>query len=84
MTPLITDENEFLIFTAKELMVSVSDISLDTDFRSIESWSSLTALIYVSSINEETSVFISSADLVELIKLKDVYNLILSRLHGTV
>ncbi len=84
MTPLITDENEFLIFTAKELMVAVSDISLDTDFRSIESWSSLTALIYVSSINEETSVFISSADLVELIKLKDVYNLILSRLHGTV
>lgn len=84
MTSLITDENEFLIFTAKELMVSVNEISLDTEFRTIDSWSSLTALIYISSINEETSVFISSTDLVELIKLKDVYNLILSRLHGTV
>jgi acyl carrier protein len=82
MKSLLIDKNAFLKFTANELMVSLTDINFETPFRSIASWSSLNALIYISSINEETGVFISSSDLVQLISIEDIYNLILSRLNG--
>jgi acyl carrier protein len=84
MKSLINDKNTFLEFTANELMVSLTDINFETEFRFISSWSSLNALIYISSINEETGVFISSSDLVQLISIQDIYNLILSRFNGTI
>lgn len=84
MKSLLNDENTFLEFTANELMVSLDEINFETEFRSISSWSSLNALIYISSINEATAVFISSSDLAQLVSLQDIYNLILSRLNGTI
>ena len=84
MKSLINDRNTFLEFTANELMVSLTDINFETKFRSISSWSSLNALIFISSINEETGVFISSSDLAQLISIQDIYNLILSRFNGTI
>jgi acyl carrier protein len=84
MKSLINDKNTFLEFTANELMVSLTDINFETEFRFISSWSSLNALIYISSINEETGVFISSSDLVQLISIQDIYNLILSRFNGSI
>lgn len=84
MQSILNDENTFLEFTANELMVSLDEINFETAFRSISSWSSLNALIYISSINEETSVFISSSDLAQLTSIQDIYNLISSRLNGTI
>ena len=84
MKSLINDTNTFLEFTANELMVSLTDINFETEFRSISSWSSLNALIYISSINEKTAVFISSADLAQLISIRDIHNLILSHSNGTI
>ena len=84
MKSFSNDKNTFLEFTANELMVSLNEINFETEFRSISSWSSLNALIYISSINEETGVFISSSDLAQLISIEDIYNLILSRLNGTI
>jgi len=84
MESLINDTNTFLEFTANELMVSLTDINFETEFRSISSWSSLNALIFISSINEETGVFISSSDLAQLNSIQDIYNLILSRFNGTI
>jgi acyl carrier protein len=84
MKSILNDENTFLEFTANELMVSLDEINFKTEFRSISSWSSLNALIYISSINEETAVFISSADLAQLVSIQDLYNLILSRSNGTI
>jgi acyl carrier protein len=84
MKSILKDENTFLEFTANELMVSLDEINFETEFRSISSWSSLNALIYISSVNEETSVFISSADLAQLVSIRDLYNLILSRSNGTI
>lgn len=84
MKPILDDKNTFLEFTANELMVSLNEINFETEFRSISSWSSLNALIYISSINEATAVFISSSDLAQLVSLQDIYNLILSRLNGTI
>jgi acyl carrier protein len=84
MKSILKDENTFLEFTANELMVSLDEINFETEFRSISSWSSLNALIYISSVNEETAVFISSADLAQLVSIRDLYNLILSRSNGTI
>lgn len=84
MKSILKDEHAFLEFTANELMVSKEEINFETEFRSISSWSSLNALIYISSINEETAVFISSNDLAQLVSIQDVYNLILSRSNGTI
>jgi len=84
MKSILNNENTFLEFTANELMVSLDEINFETEFRSISSWSSLNALIYISSINEETAVFISSADLAQLVCIRDIYNLILSRSNGTI
>lgn len=84
MKSLLNDENTFLEFTANELMVSLDEINFETEFRSISSWSSLNALIYISSINEKTAVFISSADLAQLITIRDIHNLILSHSNGTI
>jgi acyl carrier protein len=84
MKSILNDENTFLEFTANELMVSLDEINFKTEFRSISSWSSLNALIYISSINEETAVFISSTDLAQLVSIQDLYNLILSRSNGTI
>jgi acyl carrier protein len=84
MKSILNDENTFLEFTANELMVSLDEINFETEFRSISSWSSLNALIYISSVNEETAVFISSADLAQLVSIRDLYNLILSRSNGTI
>lgn len=73
----------FLDFTASELSISKNSISLETKFRDIPSWSSLNALIYISRINEETEVLITSGDLSELNNLGDIYRLINTRKNGT-
>lgn len=72
----------FLEFTAYEMSIEKNSISLETRFRDIPSWSSLNALIFVSRINEETNILITSGDLTELDKLEDIYKLITKRKNG--
>lgn len=75
--------DQFLQLTATELAVPQDSISLSTPFRSIPTWSSLNALIYISRINEETNVFITSGDLSELHSLADIFSLINAQHNGT-
>lgn len=70
------------MFTATELMVPLEKISLETEFRQISTWSSLNALIYISRINEETGVLISTGDLVISRTIDDIYQLIRKRYNG--
>jgi acyl carrier protein len=72
----------FLEFTAYEMSIAKNNISLETRFRDIPSWSSLNALIFVSRINEETNILITSGDLSELDRLEDIYILIKKRKNG--
>lgn len=72
----------FLDFTASELSISKNSISLETRFREVTSWSSLNALIYISRINEETNVLITSGDLSGIDNLGDIYTLIKERKNG--
>jgi acyl carrier protein len=56
---------------------------MNTSFRSIRTWSSLNALVYISRINEETDVLISASDLAACQTLEEIHQLLKSRLHGT-
>lgn len=78
---LLSKEN-FLRFTATELMIPLEKISFETEFRQIPTWSSLNALIYISRINEETNVLISTSDLVKSKTIEDIYQMITNRFNG--
>jgi acyl carrier protein len=82
MKSVFKEKNDFLIFTSIELMVPLSEISFDSKFRTISTWSSLNALLYISSITEKTNVLITSSDLVQLETIEDMYNLVESRING--
>lgn len=82
MKSVFKEKNDFLLFTSNELMVQPNEISFDTKFRTISTWSSLNALLYISSITEKTNVFITSSDLVQLQTIEDIYNLVESRING--
>lgn len=71
-------EEEFLNFTANEFQLNKNSISLSTEFREINSWSSLNALVYISSIHDSYSVLISSEKLAKSRTLRDIYNIITS------
>jgi acyl carrier protein len=74
----------FLKFTATELLIPFDKISLNDEFRGLSTWSSLNALVYISRINEETNVLISSLELADLKTLNDIYNLISSKSNGAI
>lgn len=78
MHDLSSIEN-FLQFTADELLVSAGEVTAETAFRDIRTWSSLNALIFVSRISEETDVLISAGDLASCQTLGDIHNLVISR-----
>ena len=74
----------FLKFTATEMLIPFDKISLNDEFRGLSTWSSLNALVYISRINEETNVLISSLELADLKTLNDIYNLISSKSNGAI
>jgi hypothetical protein len=74
----------FLKFTATELLIPFDKISLNDEFRGLPTWSSLNALVYISRINEETNVFISSIELADLLTLNDIFNLISFKSNGAI
>jgi acyl carrier protein len=74
---------KFLQFTADELLVDANEINKNTTFRSIRTWSSLNALVFISRINEEIDVLISASDLSSCQTLEDIHLLLKSRINGT-
>lgn len=84
MNSLLITPEKFLNITANELMIEEKSISLETTFRDITTWSSLNALLYVSRINDETNILISSTDLASSKTLNDLYEIVVSRIHGTI
>ena len=68
----------FLRFTAKEFQVEYSSLSFQTEYRNLPSWSSLNALIFISAINDEYEVLISSTALSKAKTLGDLFAIIQS------
>ena len=80
MFKIISDINQFIHFISVELMICPSKVNLETNLRSIETWSSLNALILISRINEETDLTMSSSDLSNLITVKDLYQFLYNQI----
>jgi len=74
----VSSELNFLSFTSKEFQVEVGSLSLQTEYRNLPNWSSLNALIFISAINDEYNVLISSTDLSMSKTLGDLFTIIQS------
>jgi len=69
----------FLSFSATEFQVDVTTIQEETQFRQLDGWSSLNALIFISNIHDKFNVLISSSDLATLTTFGDIFQLIKDR-----
>jgi acyl carrier protein len=61
---------------SEEFNISSTEVVGEIEFRNMEAWSSLHALLFIARINEETEVMLSSADLATCKYLNDIYELI--------
>lgn len=75
-----SDLNTFLLFAENELQIN--PLFEYTEFRKVTTWSSLNALLFISTIHEQYDVLISSADLASCVTLGDIHRLILNRING--
>jgi len=73
MSPITNNSEYFIEFVSKELVVAPSKLNLNLNFRELDNWSSLNALILISRINEETGITISASDLSQLTTIGDLY-----------
>ena len=71
--------DRFKEIISEEFDLSISEVSGDIEFRNMEAWSSLHALLFIARINEEEGVMLSSSDLAGCKHLEDIYPLILSK-----
>jgi acyl carrier protein len=69
-------ESEFINFTAREFQLKPNELDLSDEFRNLRNWSSLNALIYISAINDNYGVLISSTELSKSKTLENLYHLI--------
>lgn len=56
-----------------------SEFKATTDFKSLEEWSSLTALSIIAMVDEEYDVSIKGDDIKNSITIEDLYNIVKSR-----
>ena len=54
-------------------------ISLDTNFREIEEWSSMMALVIIAMVDEEIGVTLTGDDIRNSITVQDLYNIIVAK-----
>ena len=69
--------NKFIELFADE---DPSDITPDTDFHELNSWSSLTGLSLVMMIFQEYGVEVESKDIRDADTIEDLYNLVKERM----
>jgi len=55
-------------------------ISIDTEFKDLEEWSSLTALSVISMVDEEYDVTLSGNDIKNSNKIADLYEIVKSKI----
>ncbi len=71
------EENNFLEhFCSVFDEVEVSDLSMDTNFREIDEWSSLAALGLLAVMEEEYGVTLSNDDIKKSVTIRDIYNIV--------
>ena len=73
------DFKGFKKFTAAEFKVEDESLTSETKIHDLPQWSSLNALLYISSIKETFGVAIKSADLASKRNLGELFELIEDR-----
>jgi acyl carrier protein len=76
---LLTD---FIQFLESELLLSAGEITAESDFRSLRTWSSLNALIVISRINDETEILLTASDLARCTTVHELHQLMVSKSNG--
>ncbi len=68
--------NEFIeAFAAEFDDTELSEFKADTDFKTLDEWSSLTALAIISMVDEQLNKTITGADIRGSKTIEDLYNL---------
>ncbi len=71
--------DRFKVIISEEFNLPVKDVKGEIEFRNMEAWSSLHALLFIARINEEEGVMLTSSDLALCTYLEDIYKLIVSK-----
>lgn len=73
--------NEFVEKFAEQFYeTEASELTMETNFREIEEWSSLTALSIIAMADEEFGVTLKGDDIINSNTVKDLYEIVNSRL----
>ena len=74
------DIKEFIEYFADELdETTIDELSLETDFKSLSEWSSLTALSIIAMVEDNFEKEITGEDLRSSTTLQDLFNLVESK-----
>ncbi|MCD6062769.1 MAG: acyl carrier protein [Flavipsychrobacter sp.] len=73
-------EDKFLsLFREQFIETDTAAINHDTEFRTIDEWSSLLALCVIAMVDEHYSVKLSDVDMKSCMKVADIYSIVSSR-----
>lgn len=73
--------NEFIEKFAEQFdEIEVETLNADTNFRNLEGWTSLVALLVITMIDEEYNITITGDDMKKQATIGDLFNLVSSRL----
>jgi acyl carrier protein len=71
------DENKFVEdFASIFDDVEVTELTMDTEFKNLDEWSSLAALGLLAVMEEEYDAELSSKDIEKSITIRDIYNIV--------
>ena len=71
------DKNKFIEdFTSIFDEVEVSEVTMATEFKNFEEWSSLAALGLLAIIEEEYDVALTHNDIKNAVTVEDIYNIV--------
>ena len=70
------EEEKFLEQFIAQFDDEPTGVTMDTDFRDIDDWDSLTALGVISMIDDEYSVKVSGEELKSSKSVRDVFNIV--------
>ena len=71
---------EFIEAFAEEFVdTEMSEFKADTEFKTLDEWSSLTALSIISMIDEQMDKTITGADIRGSKTIEDLYNLVIAK-----
>lgn len=57
----------------------ITEFSIDTKFRELDEWSSMTSLMIIAMVNESYGVKLTGDDIKESTTIEDIFNIVKSR-----